>query len=282
MAGDPTNEIDPNILAGEIEADSRSLWSFHRGISPVIATAIHNGHGVRPELKDRYALSAEQRLREEDPFTEYMIRDVPNRVIFHRSRFEIDLNRDRDAAVYLRPEQAWGLTVWRSSLPAEMIERSLAIHEDYYEALRTYLESIERQFGRFVVLDVHSYNHRRDGPNAKPTEPTEAPEINIGTYSMDRRRWAPIVDTLISHLKGFSIDGRRFEVQENVAFQGKGEQTRFIHTRFPRTGCAIAIEFKKIFMDEWTGEPDPVTLRQIRLLIASCVQVMENALGANS
>jgi hypothetical protein len=53
-------------------------------------------------------------------------------------------------------------------------------------------------------------------------------------------------------------------VRENVAFQGKGELTHFVHERYPGVGCAIAVEFKKFYMDEWSGEPDLAALDQMR------------------
>ena len=61
-------------------------------------------------------------------------------------------------------------------------------------------------------------------------------------------------------MRAFDFNGRRLDVRENVAFQGKGELTRFVHERYPGQGCAIALEFKKFYMDEWTGEPDPAEL----------------------
>lgn len=259
-------------------SDEMALWSTHRGQSPVVATAIHNGHSANRAVRDKFALNSDERLREEDPFTEYTIRDIPNRIIFHHSRFEIDLNRSRDGAVYLTPEQAWSLNVWERELPADVVKNSLQMHGDYYAMLHSYLKGIEASYGKFIVMDVHSYNHRRDGPDALPTDISKAPEINIGTSAMDRAFWAPVVDALIDHMRYFEIDGRRFDVQENVAFQGKGEQTRFIHEHFPQTGCAIAIEFKKFFMDEWTGEPDAIALNQLRALIASCRPVLEHLL----
>ena len=57
-------------------------------------------------------------------------------------------------------------------------------------------------------------------------------------------------------------------MRENMSFQGKGEQTRFVHANFPETGCAIAVEFKKIFMDEWSGEPDQAAIGQLRAMLA--------------
>ena len=47
--------------------------------------------------------------------------------------------------------------------------------------------------------------------------------------------------------------GRRLDVRENIKFRG-GAFTRWVHETFPETGCSLAIEFKKFFMDEWTGE----------------------------
>jgi N-formylglutamate amidohydrolase len=107
-----------------LSVSNADFWSVHRAASPLIGTAIHNGHGVREDLSEIMPLDPSERLREEDPFTEYAIRDVPKRVVCHRSRFEIDLNRARSGAVYLAPDQAWGLDIWarrqngpRSSAP---------------------------------------------------------------------------------------------------------------------------------------------------------------------
>jgi hypothetical protein len=71
-------------------------------------------------------------------------------------------------------------------------------------------------------------------------------------------------------------------VRENVAFQGKGEQTRFVHHRYAARGCAIALEFKKFFMDEWTGEPDIEALKAMREMIRLSLPVLLEALQARS
>jgi N-formylglutamate amidohydrolase len=100
-----------SLTAPPVHSDA--LWTIERGVSPIVSTAIHNGHAVRKALEGLYALSSDERLREEDPFTEFISRDVPNRIVFHRSRFEVDINRTRDGAIYHAPEQAWGLKVWK-------------------------------------------------------------------------------------------------------------------------------------------------------------------------
>ena len=141
------------------------------------------------------------------------------------------------------------------------------------------LGQIARDHERFLLIDVHSYNHRRDGPDAAPTPLEAAPEVNIGTFSMPREKWAWLVDPLIEAMRQFDFNGRRLDVRENVAFQGKGEQTRFVHERYDGKGCAVALEFKKFFMDEWSGEPDPGELDAMRRFIAFVAETARDLIG---
>lgn len=239
-------------------------WTLCRGDGPVAAAAIHDGHGLRPEVAAAMSLPEPDRLREEDPFTAQAIAGVPTQIIAHRSRFEADLNRDAGTAVYRTPEQCWGLEVWDGQLDEDIAARSLDYHRRFYEAVGELLDEVAAKHPRFVLLDVHSYNHMRDGPDGAPTPSEEAPEINIGTFSMPRDEWAWLLDPLMDAMRDYDFGGRHLDVRENVAFQGKGELTRFVHARYPGQACAIALEFKKFFMDEWTGEPDPEALRHMR------------------
>ena len=59
---------------------------------------------------------------------------------------------------------------------------------------------------------------------------------------MPREQWAFLLDPLMEAMRGYDFNGRSLDVRENVAFQGKGEQTRFVHDRYPGQGCAIALE----------------------------------------
>ncbi len=255
-------------------------WTVSHGPGAVVATAIHDGHDLRPEVAGAMALDDAERLREEDPFTGQAIVDVPARVIVHRSRFEFDLNRAADSAVYETAEQSWGLEVWHGGTcePA-LTKRSLAIHAEYYRSLAALLDGVAARHRRFLVIDVHSYNHRRDGPAWAPSPQDKAPDINIGTFSMPRDEWAFLVDPLMQAMSEFDFNGRRLDVRENIAFQGKGEQTRFIHKRYPGRACAIALEFKKFFMDEWSGQPDPAELDAMRRLITHVARRAEELLA---
>jgi N-formylglutamate amidohydrolase len=254
-------------------ASCERWWTVTRGPGPVLATAIHDGHGLRRAVAEAMRLSDTDRLREEDPFTAQAINGVPTHIVVHRSRFEFDLNRPAETAVYRTPEQSWGLQVWRSEPDPALVADSLAIHAAYYRMLGSLLDDMVEEHGRLVLIDAHSYNHRRDGPNAIAMPQEEAPDINIGTFSMPRSDWAFLLDPLMEEMRRFDFNGRRLDVRENVAFQGKGEQTRFVHHRYPGKGCAIALEFKKFFMDEWTGQPDPAELKAMRDFITRSAEV---------
>ena len=78
------------------------LWLVEKADDPVVAVALHDGHGLREDVAALMALSDSDRLRKEDPFTGGWTSIAPTRVIAQRSRFEIDLNRPRDKAVYRR------------------------------------------------------------------------------------------------------------------------------------------------------------------------------------
>lgn len=254
-------------MISSLNASGPGLWTFTRGEGPIIATAIHDGTLLRDEVAEAMALAPLDRLREEDPYTGRTVTEVENNIVVHRSRFEFDLNRGTGGAIYETPDQSWGLQVWRGSPERALFDRSLALHAAYYRALGDFLDGIANEHDQFVLLDVHSYNHRRGGPDNPPTRQAEAPDVNIGTFSMPREEWAFLLDPLIEAMRAFDFNGRRLDVRENVAFQGKGEQTRFVHERYPLKGCAIAIEFKKFFMDEWSGEPDQSELDAMRRFI---------------
>jgi len=245
--------------------------------SPLVATAIHAGHDLRAEVAERIALDEPARLRQEDPWTDRIIAPAPARVVVNRSRFEVDLNRERDDAVYRLSDETWGHDVWTAPLPEDLVRRSLAVYDDFYDDLAARLDRLAAR-GPFVVLDVHSYNHRREGPEAPPAPAEENPAVNVGTGSLDRERWAPVVDTLIETLGGTEVRGEPLDVRENVRFEG-ANLASWVHERYPERGCALALEFKKTFMDEWSGRVDEQHLDDLTAAVASTVPAIVDAVA---
>lgn len=246
------------------------IWHQALGDGPLVAAAIHDGHAVRDDVARQLALSEMDRLREEDPFTAEWVVVAPTQIVGLRSRFEVDLNRPPETAVYRRPEHAWGLHVWKDEPPDELVAASLAEYDAFYQSVHEMLSDKVRRHGRFVVFDLHSYNHLRGGADGPAADPAENPQVNVGTGTMDRGRWAPVVDRFLEDLCRFDFPGGKLDVRENVKFRG-GYFPQWIHETFPETGCAIAVEFKKSFMNEWTGEADQRLIEAIRAALAATV-----------
>ncbi len=196
-------------------------------------------------------LSEEDRLREEDPFTDLWVKFAPNSIVVDRSRFEVDLNRPREGAVYIQPSDAWGLDIWNSPPSDDMKERSLGMFDRFYDEMGQLCDELVETHGHVLVLDIHSYNHRRKGPDAAVDDPALNPEINLGTESI-HSAWRPLVDSFAGTMRELPFYDASLDVRENVKFKG-GQLTRWVNERYGERGLSIAVEMKKIYMDEWSG-----------------------------
>lgn len=233
--------------------------------SPVLAVTVHSGHGLSETVAAQMALDDETRLREEDPYTDRLAKGIPSRVVVGMSRFEADLNRPRDRAVYAKPEDAWGLDLWSEPLTPEQIDASLQKYDDFYSELARVLDAMVDRHGGFVLYDVHSFNHRRGGPDAEPQHQEENPDVNLGTGSLPEM-WRPVASAFLDTLRDQGIDAR-----ENVKFEGR-QLAQWTHDRYGSVACCLAIEFKKTFMDEWTGELDDAAIDSLADALASTVE----------
>lgn len=245
-------------------------WTIVEDGGPIVATAIHAGSEVRAEVLREMAIRRRQRLVEEDPYTDQLTDVAGTSLVVHRSRFEVDMNRARERAIYRTPGDAWGLKVWRAPLPTAVRQRSLRVYDRFYADLFGVLARAGAGGRPFVVLDLHSYNHRRGGPDAPPADGAGNPEINVGTGSVDRERWGGLVDRFMADLRTADVGGRPLDVRENVRFRG-GHLSRWVHATFPGQGCCLAVEVKKFFMDELTGELDEPTWANVHDAVAASI-----------
>lgn len=261
-----------------IQRDLKQTWEWGGVISPLIGAAVHDGHLSRDEVFAHFRLDDAERLREEDPFTGEMARLLPRHVIGLNSRFELDLNRPHEKAVYRAPEDAWGLEVWKAQLPDDVAANSMALYHAFYADMKVELEKVRQSFGTFVVYDLHSYNHRRDGQDGPPAAPDENPEVNIGSKTLNDPKFRPLIERFMADLRAFDFGGRPLDVRENVKFGG-GQFSQWIHDEFPDSACSIAIEWKKFWMDEWSGEADDAQRELIRLALVSTFDGVREELG---
>ncbi len=220
--------------------------------TPIIATAIHNGHLVRKGLRENLLISTDDRRREEDPYTNSIIRSFENRIVVNTSRFEIDLNRRREKAVYQEAEDCWGLDVWKKPLTKEEIDKSLQEYDFFYRRIDRIIAELIETFGFAILLDVHSYNHHRLGFDQPYDCIEENPQVILGTNNMPKH-YKTIVEKLNDKFSEKTFLGEPLDCRMDVKFPG-GNLTRHLHRKFPNKVFALAIEFKKTYMDEWSGE----------------------------
>lgn len=223
-----------------------------RYTSPIVATAIHNGHYIRPDLRANLLINANDRKREEDPYTNSIIRSYENRIIVNTSRFEVELNRNRDRAIYKTPDDCWGLEVWKRELTEAEIQQSLSEYDSFYRRLDNSIAEIIASFGYAIILDVHSYNHHRLGLGQAYDSEEDNPQIILGTTNMPRT----YLESIYKIQKRFQeniYEGKKLDCRIDIKYPG-GTMSRHLHSTFPGKVFSLAIEFKKTFMNEWTGE----------------------------
>lgn len=250
----------------------------HWNVDPqraLIATAVHNGHGLRPEVADIMILDEATRRREEDPHTGLLASYLGSYVTVERSRFEVDLNRPPEEAVYVRPEDSWDLVVWKETPAPDLVDRSRQQHADFYRSLGEVLDQLVDRHGGFVLYDVHSYNHRREGPGAPPDDPDANPVVNLGTGSLPSK-WEPVAAAFLDSMRQLTVGGEPVDARENVRFRGR-YVAQFVHDNYGDVGCALAIEMKKVFMDEWTDEVDEIRLAEFGIALAKSADPVQRA-----
>lgn len=239
-------------------------WDLVLGDGPVVATAVHDGHRMRDSLKPHLAIDDAQRRRDEDPLTGLLTSAGDVRLRVRTSRFEVDLNRPRDKALSADPADTWGITFWRDSLPASEIERSLLGHDRFYAMFRALMNALIDRWGCVFVLDIHSYNHRRDGPDAASADQAGNPDIELGVTTLDHGRWGKTAERFADALRSCSVAGREPDVRNNVRYPTGGHFPEWLFSVYGDKVCTISPEYKKIYMDEWTGQVDIDTIEDFR------------------
>jgi len=218
---------------------------------PYVCTAIHDGHNFRDELSIKTVLSEYERWYEEDPFTGDFIGSMPITLIGHDSRFEYDLNRAPESAVY---ETAWGKKCWRKSLSKDEKKRSLAKHTNFYRVVHALAYKLEKEFNACVWYDIHSYNWKRwDRP---------VPVFNIGSEKINQKQFGQYVNSWANELKKIEIPHEENTTEINDVFKGNGYQLAFLTRNFNNT-LVLATEVSKIYCNEETGEPFPAVISAI-------------------
>ncbi|HQM03698.1 MAG TPA: N-formylglutamate amidohydrolase [Candidatus Cloacimonas sp.] len=236
---------------------------------PVLAFALHNGHYMPEEILQNCGIDEATRLREEDPYTNGFAECFPNRIIVQTSRFAVDLNRSPEKAVYQKPEDAWGLQVRKMPIENKLYTKLLKVYDDWYRIIHYQIERFLQNHSQIIVLDLHSYNHRRSGPDANPDSQINNPDIILGRNNLPESIY-PIIDNLRLLLDGNPLQNINLDCRSDIKFSG-GYFSRWVNQTFGNKVLCLAIEFKKIFMDEWTGELNLPVYFQLQKIFQTAV-----------
>lgn len=204
-----------------------------------VCAAVHDGHHFRKELWDNCLHSAYERWYEDDPATKAMIDSQPIVIAGCDSRFEYDLNRAPEVAIY---EDAWGKELWKKPLTEEAKLKSLAKHNSFYTVVRALLLKLESLHDQCIVYDLHSYNWKR--------WPRIVPTWNLGTQNIDTEKYGPYIESWRKSLSEIRLPhGISSKAAVNDTFYGNGYFLIFISTHFKNT-LVLATEIAKIYCDE--------------------------------
>ncbi len=202
--------------------------------------AVHDGHQFRKELWDNCLHTEYERWYEEDPETKNMIASHPIVIAGCDSRFEYDLNRTPEDAVF---ETAWGKQLWNTPLPEAQKTKSLNKHAAFYKVVHALINKLEEKFGVCVVYDMHSYNWQRWD--------REVPTWNLGTSNVDDNRFGPSIEAWRQSLSEIKFPKNIPSTSKiNDTFQGNGYFLKYITNNFKNT-LVLATEIAKVYCDEY-------------------------------
>lgn len=245
------SNIQAEILF-EAVADDYSFTIKITNYAQYICGAVHDGHQFRKSLWENCLHSEYDRWYEEDPCTKEMVRSHPIVIAGCDSRFEYDLNRTPDTAIYI---DAWGKKLWKNPLPEKERTHSLQKHENFYKVVHALVRKVESKHGKALVFDMHSYNWKRWD--------REVPTWNLGTSNIDNVRFGVSASSWSKKLGNMKLpNGIKSTSKINDTFQGNGYFLKYISQNFNNT-MVLATEIAKVYCDEYTGIIYPEVVRSI-------------------
>jgi len=228
--------------------------SFYAGV------VMHTGSRIRPELMDAMLVKRENRFREEDPYADVFIREMPIRIIARDSRFEYDLNRENETCIYPYGDLKYGMDIWKRPLTADEKGPAILKHQEFHDLIDLLIHMLMKKNRHALIFDMHTYCYQRDGKRIWHEDPN--PEINIGSKAVNREIFGKAINTFMESLSGQTIDGHPVRIVENEVFMG-GYLSRKLSKTWFKNVLVLAVEYKKIFMNEWTGEVFPEILKEL-------------------
>lgn len=216
---------------------------------PLMGNVSHAGHRVREELLMKMSISEQERTQEEDVRVDLFAESLPVQIVALDSRYEYDVNRPRERAVYLKPLESWGKRVWEHPPTLDELHFSLAKYDDYHDTLEMVVQALQAAFGSVLVFDLHSYNHQRP---AQKNRQAELPSFDLVLSAEDRAVHAGTIACLKEELQKVNTPQGPATVKENAVFIKDGAIAARLQPWFPQV-LTLPIEIKKFYVNEFTG-----------------------------
>lgn len=235
---------------------------------PYVCGAVHDGHQFRKSLWDNCTHTQYERWYEEDPCTKAMVQSHPIVIAGCDSRFEYDLNRSPETAVY---KDAWGKELWKEPLLEKEKQISLNKHLNFYRVVKVLIEKLESKYPKILVFDMHSYNWKRWD--------REVPIWNLGTININNNRFGALAEQWRERLENMVLPiNMQTTAKINDTFQGNGYFLKYITRNFDNT-LVLATEISKVYCDEHTGIIFPEVVRsveeQFKIMVPKMVRAFE-------
>ena len=250
-------QIIKNITAGitfDAVAEDYSFTLKIENYAHYVCAAVHDGHQFRKELWDNCVHSAYERWYEEDPATKEMVSEHPIVIAGLDSRFEYDLNRAPDQAIY---KDAWGKELWKQPLSDQMKEKSLSKHTSFYKVVFALIQKLESIHKTCLVYDMHSYNWKR--------WQREVPTWNLGAKNVDQERFYTDIEKWRQSLSEMKLPhGIKSTAAVNNTFYGNGYFLKYISSSFQNT-LVLASEIAKVYCDEHKQILFPEVIAKVKM-----------------
>ncbi len=234
--------------------------------APHVCGAVHDGHQFRQSLWEDCLHTEYERWYEEDPCTKQMVQSHPIVISGCDSRFEYDLNRAPDTAIY---SDAWGKQLWKKPLSDFEKYLSLEKHSNFYKVVHALLEKLQEKYQKVLVFDMHSYNWKRWD--------REVPTWNLGTKNIDNHRFGRMATEWSKKLGTIALPyGLPQSSLINDTFQGNGYFLKYITTNFKNT-LVLATEIAKVYCDELTGVIYPEVVAAVEQQLKDLIPLQSKA-----
>ncbi len=234
--------------------------------APYVCGAVHDGHQFRHSLWEHCLHTEYERWYEEDPCTKQMVQSHPIVIAGCDSRFEYDLNRPPETAIY---SDAWGKQLWKTPISDFEKELSLEKHRNFYKVVQALLGKLEEKYQKVLVFDMHSYNWKRWD--------RAVPSWNLGTKNIDNSRFGRFAQEWAAKLGNLALPyGLPQTALINDTFQGNGYFLKYITKNFPNT-LVLATEIAKIYCDELTGISYPEVVMAVEQQLKDLIPLQSKA-----